>query len=338
MTFTTDNRKVAPPGWAVGDGALVEVTHAPDVMRKKPDGSFDDDAIAAEAIEVAVRATNRIVQLISFMGGGHGPLPSLTRFDLEEAKCEDRHDPVPRDVPLDALLQERRILVREPPLASPATTIQRRLKKPLSRHAESESLWHDSVDAFYNGRLREAVVVLRAAIEVAWAASVESAVDAYRACTFGPLPAELLDHYEERALDWKVGLPERLDKFSKVLFGFSFRSDWERVSVTAKWDRLTGFFQQRHDVAHGTGQPSNDQAWEALTLAREVLDKLASRTRAVIRACNKATKKKPTKRKAAKLATKKKATKKKATKKKATKKKSAKRKAAKKKQKAKRSR
>jgi hypothetical protein len=289
VTLTyTDDRKVAPAGRAVGAGASVVVDHVPQVERRRSDGSFADASIAAEAIENAVRVANRVVHLLAFAGGSRTNLPSLSRFDLENLKCEDLQASTPRDVAVGELLTERRILLREPPLAEQGE-VQKRLDPHPSTFAESESLWHDGVQGFYNGRLREALVLLRASIEVAWNAGVTAAGDSYRTCPLGPLPVGLVDSFVERATDWRTALPIRLDVSSKVILGFSFKTDWEIAPKTMKWDKLNTFFQQRHDVAHGTGQPTTSDAWDAMSLTREVLDTLERLTDAVVQRCAAAT-------------------------------------------------
>ena len=68
-------------------------------------------------------------------------------------------------------------------------------------------------------------------------------------------------------------MPQQLDKYSRTVFGFSFRKDWE-PGKTEKWNRLNSFFDERHAVAHRTGAPSTEKLWEGLPLTREVLDKI----------------------------------------------------------------
>lgn len=286
LTWTAD-RNVAPPGRAVGAGAAVIVEHTPLVNRRRSDRSYDDEFVAGEAIENAVRVANRVVHLLAFAGGSQTNLPSLSRFDLEDLQCEDLQENPPLNVALGDLLTQKRIALREPPMAQQAD-VQKRLDPPPATFAESESLWHDGVQGFYGGRLREAVVLLRASIEVAWNAAVKTAGDAYRACPLDPLPVGVVDSFVERATDWRTALPVRLDLAAKVIFGFSFKTDWE-PGQTTKWDKLNTFFQQRHDVAHGTGQPTTAHAWDALTLTREVLDRLEQLTDDVERKCAAAT-------------------------------------------------
>lgn len=287
VTLTyTETRKDAPPGRAVGAGANVVVEHAPIVQSKRPDGSYADASVAAEAIENALRVANRVVHLLAFAGGSRANLPSLSQFDLENLACVDFREDPPRSVALGNLLTETRIRLREPPVTEQAN-VQKRLDPASLTFSESESLWHDGVQGFYNARLREAVVLLRASIEVAWNAAVKAAGDAYRTCPLGPVPVGLIDGFIDRATDWRMALPDRLDTSSKTIFDFSFKSDWESGQTT-KWDKLNTFFKQRHDVAHGTGQPTAEHAWDALALTREVLDRLEQLTDDVVRKCGSA--------------------------------------------------
>lgn len=277
-------RSPPPTGGAEGAGAFIRIDYEPGVSRLKSDGTIDDAALAAEALDVLVPAINRVIHIAAYVGNNQKQMPLLSRFDLEDLVCEDHHDPrAPRKILLGGLLAKERILLKEPS-GSTMGEVQRRLDRPSKVFFEAESLWHDSVEAFYDGRLREAVVLLRAAIEVCWRAAFEEAVAAYRRCNVAPLPTGVLDSYVERATDRRTSLTDRLSLHSKVVFDFSFREDWES-GQEVKWGKLNSFFQDRHGVAHGTGQPSLLNAWEAVRLTREVLDKLQELTDAVVKTC-----------------------------------------------------
>jgi hypothetical protein len=253
------------------------------VKRLRDDGSFDDQAIGAEAAEVVVRATNRFVHVFSFISGRQGQLPLLSLFDLENFVCEDLYGGTPRVVALGGLLLQRRIPLREPSAAQ-ASNVQAGLNAPPAAFHAAETLWLDGLEAFYDGRFREAVILLRAGVEVAWRAAFDRSMEAYGRCAISPLPQGILQAYSEHATGKRMGLPARLTEHSKVVFGFSFKDDWE-PGRTTKWDRLTAFFQTRHSVAHGSGQPSTAEVWDGLTLTREVLTKLTTLSDAVIRQC-----------------------------------------------------
>ncbi|MBI3201453.1 MAG: hypothetical protein HYZ29_07915 [Myxococcales bacterium] len=247
-------------------------------------GAFDDAALASEALEVVVRASNRVVHVAAYVGKNQKPVPMLDLFDLEELVCEDHHGAgAPRQIPSGGLLTKNRIRVKEPP-ASQMADVQKRLNAPSSVFLEAESLWHDSVEAFYDGRPREAIILLRAAIEVGWHAGFDQAAEAYRRCPWGTLPVALLDSIVERAKNKRTPVPQQLDEYSKTVFGFSFRKDWE-PDKTEKWDRLNSFFDERHAVAHRTGVPRPETLWAALSLTREVLDKVKDLADAVVASC-----------------------------------------------------
>lgn len=281
----TAARVPPPPGGAEGAGAQVTVKYQPRANRIRADGTtFDDATLASEALEVVVRASNRVVHVAAYVGKNQKPVPLLDLFDLEDLVCEDHHDAgAPRQIPLGGLLTKGRIRVKEPP-ARQMPDVQKRLDAPSGAFLEAESLWHDSVEAFYDSRLREAVVLLRAAIEVAWRAGFDQCMAAYARCNLGPVPADVLEFYKGRATDRKTTVPDRLGYYSKIAFGFSFRDNWE-VGQTVKWDKLNGFFQERHGVAHGSSQPKPDTVWEAVNLTREVLDKLQELTDTVLKKC-----------------------------------------------------
>jgi hypothetical protein len=277
-------RTPAPPRGAAGAGALVEVEHAAKVSRQATDGAFDDAAIIAEALEVVVPAINRVIHLISFVGGSQRQIPLLSPLDIENFLCEDLYDGAPRQVQVGNALTEGRILLREPKLAADAR-VTNLLGAAPPGFEDAESLWLDGLEAFYDGRQREAAIVLRAAVEVGWRAALDAAVGAYRRCAFGPIPVALLDTVAEQAADRRTPVPARLTTFSKIIFGFSFQEDWEPGVPSTKWDKLNTVFDQRHGVAHGKAKPTMPNVWDAVTLTREVLDKIRDLTDAVVRKC-----------------------------------------------------
>ena len=253
-------REPVPTGGATGSGALVTLEH-------EPTPGLADSELVREAFELALQATNKVIHALAFSGSKREPVPSLVGHDLEDATCADAS--ADRDIPTGGLFSRGTVRINLP--ARDATEAVCAVIRPLPPDfAVSDALWQDAVEAFYAGREREAVILARAALEVGWEMAADAVATDLASRVAAPVQPGIFAAYVAEASDAR-NIQDLFSKFAKSLFGFSFATDWD----AAKWGRLAQFFQLRNDVAHEGRLPNRDEVWQAISLSREVLMKLA---------------------------------------------------------------
>jgi len=114
------------------------------------------------------------------------------------------------------------------------------------------------------------VIVARVVVEVGWERAARLVAADFGKMAKPPIQPGIFDAYVTESLSARVALRDRLDHYSHRLFGFSLAKDWDDV----KWGRLNSFFELRNDVVHEGIHPQPDQAWNAISLSREVLERL----------------------------------------------------------------
>ncbi len=256
-------RSPVPPGGAEGNGAIVTVEH-------QASAGLADAELVAEAFELALKSTNRALHALAFAGGKQRPVPLLSGEDLEGTSCVDDPGGAARALPTSGLFPRRPVRINLDATDRTAA-VQALLDPPPAEFTSSHTLWSEALEAFYAGRNREAVVLARAALEVGWETAARAAARDLAAHAQPPIQAGIFAAYVKEALASRA-LADRFNQYSKALLGFSFSTDWD----TAKWGRLITFFELRNDVAHEGFQPLDEDALGAITLAREVLDRLAA--------------------------------------------------------------
>ncbi len=262
-------RNPVPAGGAEGSGAVVTVEH-------EPTADMGDEELVAEALQLSLTATNRVVHALAFSSARRGVVPLLDGVELEDLMCSDLSGAAPRPLPTAGLLPRRPVRIKSEG-ERVTEEVQAAIDPLPSEFATSDDLWRDAVQAFYAGGMREAVVFARAAIEVAWETAARSAAFDLARQVNAPVQASIFGSYVDEALEAR-SLKDQFNKYSKALFGFSFESDWD----AAKWGKLTTFFELRNRIAHEGFRPPADDAWSAIDLTREVLTKLVElRGRAV---------------------------------------------------------
>ena len=254
-------RNPVPAGGAEGNGAIVTVEH-------QPTAGLGDPELVAEAFELALKSANRALHALAFAGGKQRPVPLLNGEDLEDTSCVDDPAGAPRALPAVGLFPRRPVRINIA-AANPTAAVQAVITSPPAEFTSSYALWQDAVEAFYAGRSREAIVLARAALEVGWENAVQAAAPDLAARVAPPVQAGIFEAYVAEGLKSRA-LADRFDQYSKALLGFSFSTDWD----AGKWDRLITFFELRNDVAHDGLQPTEEATLGALSLSREVLDRL----------------------------------------------------------------
>lgn len=249
---------IAPSGGRHRSSAVVTVTH---------DSNATDGAVVVEALEVALRSTNRVLHAVSFVGGGRRARRLLELRDLDELVVES--DGRRLEVPPDMMV------AKDSPLNEPVPGDDAKVQALLSPLggdlSEAGEHWATALEAFYDDRLREAVVTARAALEVGVAAAFRAAAARFARQPSPDAVKRMIEAFVAEAE--RSSFPDRLHRHSEVLLGFSFQRDWD----PAKWARLNTFFNVRHGVAHKGQLPSPDEVFAGLHLAREVLDVLHER-------------------------------------------------------------
>lgn len=230
-------------------------------------GPTTDDALASAAIDLAPRAFNRIVHLAAFAGNNEKVLRLLDDRDLVDVAISIS----------DSGGSIRSVAVPEKFVRSPrvkGSGLTQRVQALVARTnvAEpeiAEALWLDALEAVFDDRPREALVLARACVEVSWEACVRAVLHA-RASTWPPEAASYMEALLSHAL--RAGLTDRLDHHSALLLGFSFQKGWPPDA----WGRLASAIKARNEAAHGPASADIEEARRAVTIVRAVLDQLAS--------------------------------------------------------------
>ncbi|MBI4955204.1 MAG: hypothetical protein HY908_24485 [Myxococcales bacterium] len=248
-------RSEPPAGGAIGPGAFVTVEHeAVEPLDRN------------EAREEAIQVTNRVLHLLLFAGSNQKPVAGLAPYDVEDLEVDTGAGaPAPPEPPA----QRRSVRVKfGDDVDQPA--VQRLLDRLPGGLESAQALWNEAVQAYYEGRSREALIVVRASIEEGWT----SAADAFcLAAGQAPSPlvrTELVQAYVESAK--RARLTERLGVHTTHLFGRSIESQLP----DGDWDRLCTALDERNKVAHTAGPADADRAWDGIRIARLVIEHLAA--------------------------------------------------------------
>ncbi|MCW5831341.1 MAG: hypothetical protein KIS78_02655 [Labilithrix sp.] len=254
-------RDPVPAGGAAGNGAIVTVDH-------EPTADLADAELVAQAFELALKSTNRALHALAFAAHKERPVPLLSGEDLEDKSCIEDPGGAARALPVDGLFSRQAVRIKLD--AADRTDVVQKVMTPLpADFVAAHALWVDAIEAFYAGRLREAVVLARAAVEVGWEIATKAAAQDLATQARPPIQAQIFEAYVAEGLESRA-LKDRLDKYNKALLGFSFCTDW----TPGRWEHLVEFFELRNNIAHEGFHPSPDKAFRAIALTRDVLSKL----------------------------------------------------------------
>jgi len=234
--------------------------------------TFDDDsgasdrALGAVAVETAVLALNRVIHVAAFAGRNRKVLPVVEGRDLEDMAIAvmDASSTRPVNAP-GTFARSPRIKGRGLTAKVQAVLARTNVSDPNI----AEALWLDALEAVFDDRPREALVLSRACVEVAWEACAR-AVLAARAQVWPQDAVRCVHALLTHALG--AALKDRLDAHSELLLGFSFQTAW----TGERWGRLNNAIKARNEAAHGPADADIEDARRAVEIVRDVLDELAA--------------------------------------------------------------
>jgi hypothetical protein len=218
------------------------------------------------AREDAIYATNRLLHLLSYAGGNQKAVPGVGLHDVEDLL-------VTYTTAAGDLIQFQEDLPRHPVRIHFEATIteaavQLLLDPMPAEFAPVDALWNEAVQAFYDGRYREALIVVRASIEEAWRVAADGFIARASQANLAPVRQELVTAYIQVAE--KAGLIDRLGLHTERVFGKKL----EALLPPGDWDRLGNALEERNKVAH-TAEPADvKQVWDGVRIARDVIDQL----------------------------------------------------------------